>query len=74
MMWGSGGNSKNWVGRRSSTREVVVFYDDKVWSPQSLPNGFDQRKSVVVSFEEKNIRFYDFVHMSGGYYERQEEN
>jgi hypothetical protein len=70
MMWGYEEKSKNWIGRSSSTPEVVVFYDGKVWPPQSLPHGFDKSKSVVVSFEENNIRFYDYVHNQGGYYER----
>jgi hypothetical protein len=65
---------KKWSGQSSSTPEIVVFYDGKVWPPQSLPQGFDKSKSVVVSFEEKNIRFYDFFHNSGGYYERRTEN
>ncbi|MGA3010785.1 MAG: hypothetical protein ABSD72_11055 [Terracidiphilus sp.] len=68
--WGSGENSKEWIGRRASTSEVVVFYDGRVWSPRSLPHDFDKSMSVVFSFDEKNIRFYDYVHQEGGYYER----
>ena len=70
IMWGYGDSSKNWIGRKASTPEVVIFFEGKIWQPQSLPYNFDKSKSVVVSFEEKNIRFFDFVHMSGGYYER----
>jgi hypothetical protein len=68
--WGEGENSKKWIGRKASKPEVVVFFDDNVWSPQSLPHGFDKSKSVVVSFEEKYIRFYDYVHTEGCNYER----
>ncbi len=71
--WGEGENSKEWIGQSSSTLEVVVFYDGKVWPPQSLPPGFDKSKSVVVSFEEKHIRFYDYVHKEGCNYERDPE-
>lgn len=71
--WGSGENSKTWLGRKASKPEVVVFFDDKVWPPQSLPHEFDKSKSVVVSFEEKYIRFYDYVHKVGCYYERDPE-
>jgi hypothetical protein len=70
IQWGSGENSKKWIGRKASKPEVVVFFDDKVWPPQSLPHGFDKSKSVVFSFEEKKICFYDYVHHQGGYYER----
>jgi hypothetical protein len=69
--WGYGENSKKWIGRKASKPEVVVFFEGKVWPPQSLPHGFDKSKSVVVSFEENNIRFYDYAHHQGGYYERQ---
>ena len=74
ILWGYEENSKKWIGRESSTPEIVVFYDDKVWSSQSLPQGFDKSKSVVVSFEKKRIRFYNFLHNSGGYYERDNKN
>jgi hypothetical protein len=68
--WGFGENSKKWIGRKASKPEVVVFFDDRVWPPQALPHNFDKSRSVVFFFEEKNIRFYDYVHREGGYYER----
>jgi len=68
--WGSGENSKKWMGREASKQEVVVFFEGKVWPPQSLPYGFDKSRSVVVFFEENYIRSYDYVHHRGGYYER----
>ena len=64
----------DWTGQSASTPEVVVVFDGKVWTPRSLPHGFDKNKSIVVSFEKKNIRFYDYVQRSGGYYERDVEN
>lgn len=71
--WGEGENSKEWVGKKASKPEVAVFFGDKVWLPQSLPHDFDKNKSVVVSFEEKYIRFYDYVHREGCNYERDPE-
>jgi hypothetical protein len=70
LTWDSGKNAKVCMGRNARKSEVVVFYDDKIWPPQSLPHGFDKSKSVVVSFEEKKICFYDYVHREGGYYDR----
>jgi hypothetical protein len=67
-------SKEDWIGQSASTPEVVVVLDGKVWTPQSLPPGFDKSKSVVVSFEKKKICFYDYVQMNGGYYERDYEN
>lgn len=71
LVWGSGGR---WIGRKASRPEVIVFFDGKVWPPQALPHYFDKNKSVVVSFEAKNIRFYDYVEKVGCNYERRPEN
>jgi hypothetical protein len=68
--WRHGENWEKWIGRKASKPEVVVFFEGKVWPPQSLPHGFDKSKSVVVSFEENYIRSYDYAHHQGGYYER----
>jgi len=59
-----------WKGRSASKREVVIFYDGKVWLPQDLPDHFDLSNAVVVSFEGSKVRFFDFHAMSGGYYRR----
>jgi hypothetical protein len=64
------GEKESWSGQDASKVEIVVFFENKVWVPQSLPRGFDLSKAVVVSFEGKKIRFFDFQAMSGGYYER----
>ena len=74
IMWRYEGSSKKWIGQESSKPEVVVFYDGNVWSAESLPIRFDKNKSVVVSFEKKHIRFYDFVQNTGCYYKRDAEN
>ena len=72
--WGSGESSRSWIGQDSSIPEVAVFYEGKVWPLQFLPHDFNKNKSVIVSFEKKRISFYDFVHSSGGYYERHDSN
>jgi hypothetical protein len=64
------GEKETWSGLEASKPEVVVFFEGKVWVPSSLPKGFDLSKAVVVSFEGKKIRFFDFQTVSGGYYER----
>jgi hypothetical protein len=61
---------KNWKGHSASTPEVVVIFDGKVWAPHSLPHEFNKSKSLVISFEERKICFYDFAQNAGGYYER----
>jgi hypothetical protein len=64
-------NGRNtWTGKDAGTKEVVFFFEDRIWSPQSLPNRFDLSKSVVISFEGKLIRFFEFDKLSGGYYKR----
>jgi len=72
--WGEDGSAKEWIGRRASKPEIVVFFDGKVWSSRALPHDFDKNKCVVVSFDEKYIRFYDYASRTGGFYERHEEN
>jgi hypothetical protein len=65
---------KKWSGQDAPTPEVVIFFDNRVWSPQVLPNGFDISKAIVVSFEGSRVRFFDFGTMSGGYYKRPGQN
>jgi len=60
-----------WAGQGAATPEVAIFFDDKVWSLEGLPNGFDLSKAVIVSFEGEKIRFFDFGKLSGGYYKRE---
>jgi hypothetical protein len=64
------GEKKSWSGLDASKPEIVVFFENKVWAPQSLPKGFDLSKAVVISFEGEKIRFFDFQAMEGGYYAR----
>ena len=64
----SGANK--WTGQAVPAQEVVIFYEDKIWSPQVLPEGFDLSKTIVISFEADKIRFFDFGEMTGGYYKR----
>jgi hypothetical protein len=63
-------DGKRWTGKVAGAREVVMFFEDRIWSSSDLPNGFDLSKSAVVSFEGDIVRFFRFTGMSGGYYER----
>ena len=63
-------NGDRWKGNVSSTKEAVIFFEDKVWPPSALPSDFDLSKAVVISFEGGTVRFFDFRRMQGGYYER----
>jgi len=60
----------SWTGKDPSTSEVVIFFDNKVWSPPALPTEFDISKAIVISFERAKVRFFNFSKMSGGYYVR----
>jgi hypothetical protein len=70
IQWGEGENSKKWLGEAASKPEIAIFFNDRVWPPQSVPQGFDKSKSVVISFEQKFIRFYDYARKNGCNYER----
>jgi hypothetical protein len=67
-------DGKRWVGKSADVSEVVIFYDGRIWSQESLPDGFDLSKTVVISFETNKIRFFDFRQMDGGYYKRLRED
>ena len=62
-------DGKRWTGKGAGTVEVVIVFEDRVWSLPDLPNGFDLSKSVVISFQGDIIRFFEFDKKSGGYYE-----
>lgn len=59
-----------WKGKSVIKAEVAIVYEGKVWSPEAVPDGFDLSRTVVVSFEQSKIRFFDFHAMAGGYYDR----
>jgi hypothetical protein len=61
---------ERWKGQSATKTEVAIVYEGKVWSSETIPDGFDLSKAVVVSFEGSKIRFFDFQKMAGGYYER----
>jgi hypothetical protein len=61
---------ERWKGKNVTKAEVVFVYEGKVWAPQSLPDGFDLSRAVVISFEGEKIRFFDFQATVGGYYDR----
>ena len=63
---------RRWTGKNVPAEEVVFFFADEVWSAQSLPQGFDISRTIVISFETDKIRFFDFSKLSGSFYRRQE--
>jgi len=60
-----------WTGKDASIPEVIIVFQEKVWSSNNLPNGFDLAHAIVISFEADKVRFFDFSKMLGGYYVRQ---
>jgi hypothetical protein len=64
------GSRESWSGLDSSQREIVVFFDNRVWPARSLPKRFDLSRAVIVSFEGDKVRFFDFRDMTGCYYAR----
>jgi hypothetical protein len=65
------GTEETWHGKSVTEPEVVFFYEGKVWSPsQTLPDGFDLSRSILVSFEREKVRFFDFEKEYGAYYSR----
>lgn len=65
------GSEETWHGRGVMEPEVVFFYEGKVWMPsQTLPDGFDLSRAILVSFEKEKVRFFDFEKEYGAYYSR----
>lgn len=65
------GAEDTWRGKSVTEPEVVFFYDGKVWSQsQTLPDGFDLSRAILVSFEKEKVRFFDFEKEYGAYYSR----
>jgi hypothetical protein len=65
---------KSWTGNGRDVREVVIVFDGRVLSANSKPEGFDLSKSIIVSFEGEEVRFFDFANSLGGYYKREPAN
>lgn len=59
-----------WTGKDASVPEVVIVYQNSIWSPGSVPVGFDPHESVVISFERDKVRYFDFRQGEGCYYDR----
>jgi hypothetical protein len=66
-------DGKRWSGLEHGRPEIVVFFDNKVWMTSSVPSKFDLSKAIVVSFEGRCVRFFDFSESSGGYYRRPQQ-
>jgi hypothetical protein len=71
MVSATGKADEDWYGKNVSESEVAIFYKGAVYSSsQGLPTDFDLSKAVVVSFESKKVRFFDFQTEFGGFYYR----
>lgn len=65
------GAEETWHGKGVTEPEAVFFYEGRVWSSsQTLPDGFDLSRSILVSFEREKVRFFDFEKEYGAYYSR----
>jgi hypothetical protein len=65
------GAEEKWRGKSVSEPEMVFFYGGKIWSlSQTLPDGFDLSRAILVSFEKEKVRFFDFEKEYGAYYSR----
>lgn len=63
-------DGKRWAGQSHAKEEVVYFFENRIWSNNDVPQGFNLGKAIVISFEGDNVRFFDFGSMFGGYYRR----
>lgn len=59
-----------WTGKDASVPEIVIVYQSGVWSPETVPVGFDPHESTVISFEREKVRYFDFRQGEGCYYDR----
>jgi hypothetical protein len=62
--------STTWAGRSSRQREVVFVSAAGAISPDPLPADFHLQESVLVSFENEKVLFFDFKSGKGGFYPR----
>jgi len=63
-------DGKSWTGRAASERECVFVLRGKVFPAGQLPKDFRLEKSVVISFEDEKVTFFECNSLSGGFYKR----
>ncbi len=63
-------SEERWYGKNIAVYQVVFFYKGKIWSPESLPEGFDMSEAIMISFEKEKIHIFDFSANRGMYYAR----
>jgi hypothetical protein len=73
-MWDFEKKRHNWAGARSTTTQVVFFWNGRIWPPTHLPQDFDRSRSVVIFFDGNYVRFYDYAQNSGGYFMKYWQN
>jgi len=60
----------DWVGRKRTEREVIVFFGNRVFPTTAVPKDFTLSDAIIVSFEGEVVRFFDAKTFRGGYYRR----
>lgn len=59
-----------WVGAEKKTKQAVLVFHEKVMDQNNLPKDFELSGSILISFEENKVSFFDFSSFQGGYYLR----
>ena len=65
-----GPERQSWTGKSAESPELVIIFDNSVFHQNDIPDNFDLSAATVISFEKSKVRFFDFGHMEGCYYER----
>ncbi len=63
-------NGNRWKGANSGEAQVLFVLDGEVIAEPTAKKDFKLERSVVVSFEQDKVSFFDFGAGTGGYYER----
>jgi hypothetical protein len=64
------GNNREWTGRPSHEKQVVMAFEGAIVDPSALPSEFALEKSVVVSFENEKVYFWNASEKRLGFYRR----
>jgi hypothetical protein len=65
---------RRWIGLPTQETQIVFVSGQKVISGMSISSGFKLEDSVVISFENGRVSFFDFKKGTGGFYVRKIEN
>jgi hypothetical protein len=68
-----GDNHLRWTGLPKTERQVVLFFQGSVYSPDKLPPNFALTGAILISFEGSKIKFFDLAGNQIGFYRRLEQ-